>query len=96
LSYGPRAKKAAAIDNNRQHLKHGMHANEILLSFCNSVYNKEQFKSWTEGCILPFLKKREDYRGITLPSIAGKVYISLLLNRIQPKIEKILRKNQND
>jgi len=52
-------KKAAAIDNNRQHLKHGMHANEILLSFCNSVYNKEQFKSWTEGCILPFLKKKE-------------------------------------
>jgi len=27
--------------------------NEVLLNFCNSVYNKEQIKSWTEGCILP-------------------------------------------
>ena len=38
----------------------------------------------------------ENYRGITLTSIAGKIYNALLRNRIEPKIENILRKNQND
>ena len=37
----------------------------------------------------------KNYRGITLTSIASKIYNSLLLNRIQPSIEKVLRKNQN-
>ena len=32
------------------------------------------------------------YRG---SSMADKIYIALLLNRIEPEIEKILRKNQN-
>ena len=55
---------------------------------------------WTKGCILPFPKKDDlgiakDYRGITLISIAAKIYNTLLLNHIKPNIEKILRKNQN-
>ena len=55
---------------------------------------------WTKGCILTFPKKSDlgiakNYRGITLTSIAAKIYIALLRNRIEPKIEKILRKNQN-
>ena len=37
----------------------------------------------------------ENYRGITLTSIAAKIYNYLLLNRVEPKIEKILWKNQN-
>ena len=37
----------------------------------------------------------KNYRGITLTSIAAKIYNTLLRNRIEPKIEKILRKNQN-
>ena len=54
---------------------------------------------WTKSCILPFLKKGDlgitkNYRGITLNSIVAKVYNALLLNYIQPEIEKILRKNQ--
>ena len=35
------------------------------------------------------------YRGITLTSIAAKIYNALLRNRIEPKIDNILRKNQN-
>ena len=35
----------------------------------------------------------KNYRGITLTSIASKIYNLMLLNR--PKIEDILRKNQN-
>ena len=49
---------------------------------------------------LPFPKKGDlglakNYRGITLTSIAAKIYNALLWNRIEPKIDNILRKNQN-
>ena len=37
----------------------------------------------------------KNYRGITLTSIAAKIYNALQLNRIEPEIEKILRKNPN-
>ena len=36
-----------------------------------------------------------NYRGITLTAISAKIYNTLLLNRIQPALETILRKNQN-
>ena len=52
-----------------------------------------------ESCI--FLSPKKDnlritkiYRGITLTTIAAKVYNDLLLNPIQPETEKILWKNQ--
>ena len=53
-----------------------------------------------KGCILPFPKKGDlglakNYRGITLTSIAAKIYNALLWNHIEPKIDNILRKNQN-
>ena len=53
-----------------------------------------------KGYILPFPKKRDlglakNYRGITLTSISTKIYNALLRNRIEPKIDNILRKNQN-
>ena len=53
-----------------------------------------------KGCILPFPKKGDlglakNYRGITLTSIAAKIYNAQLRNRIEPKIENMLRKNQN-
>ena len=53
-----------------------------------------------EGCILPFPKKGDlglakNYRGITLASIAAKIYNALLRNRIEPQTDNILRQNQN-
>ena len=53
-----------------------------------------------KGCILPFPKKGDlglakNYRSITLTFTAAKIYNALLCNRIEPKIEKILKKNQN-
>ena len=53
-----------------------------------------------KGCILPLPKKGDlglakNYRGITLTSITVKIYNALLRNRIEPKINNILRKNQN-
>ena len=55
---------------------------------------------WTKGCILLFPKKgnlaiAKNYWGITINSIAAKIYNALLLNCIKPEIDKILRKNQN-
>ena len=48
----------------------------------------------------PSLKKGDlritkNYRGRTLTSIVAKVYNALLLNHIEPEIEKVMRKNQN-
>ena len=53
-----------------------------------------------KGCILPSPKKGDlelakNYRGITLTSIAAKIYNALLRNRIEPKIDNIFRKNEN-
>ena len=47
-----------------------------------------------KGCILLFPKKGG--RGITLTSIAAKIYNALLHNCIEPKIDNILWKNQFD
>ena len=73
---------------------------DILLRHCNAVYNQNPIDRWMKGCILPFPKKGDlglakNYRGITLTSIAAKIYNALLRNRIEPKIDNILRKNQN-
>ena len=53
-----------------------------------------------KGCILPFPKKGDlglakNYQGITLTSIAAKIYNTLQRNHIEPKTDNILRKNQN-
>ena len=70
----------------------------ILLRHCNAVYNQNTIDIWTNLCTLSFLKKTDlgiakIYRGITLTSTAAKIYNALLRNRIELKIEKILRKN---
>eukprot|EP00794_Sanderia_malayensis_P001285 gene1285-1417_t len=71
-----------------------------LLQICNKVYNGEIPSIWTKSCIIPIPKKGDlglasNYRGISLICIAAKIYNKLLLNRIRPHIDPILRKNQN-
>ena len=56
---------------------------DILLQHCNAIYNQNTINRWTKGCILPFSKKcdlglAKKYRGITLTSIATKIYNALL------------------
>ena len=65
-----------------------------------AVYNQNPIYRWMKGCILHFPKKgglglAKNYWGITLTSKAAKIYNSLLCNCIEPKIDKILWKNQN-
>ena len=48
-----------------------------------------------KSCIFPFPKKCDlgivkNYQGITLTSIAAKIYYALLFNRIELEIHKIL------
>ena len=73
---------------------------DILLRHCNAVYNPNPIDRWMKGYVLTFLKKGDrrlakNYRGITVTSIAAKIYNVRLRNGIEPKIDNIFRKNQN-
>ena len=93
-------RKAAGFDEIPPEVWKTRQFDDILLRQCNAVYSQNRIERWTKGCILPFPKKGDlglakNYRGITLTSIAAKTYNALLRNRIEPKIDNILRKNQN-
>ena len=93
-------RKAAGLDEIPPEVWKMRQFDDILLQHCNAVYNQNPIDRWTKGCILPFPKKGDlglakNYRGITLTSIAAKIYNALLRNHIVPQIDKILRKNQN-
>ena len=93
-------RKAAGLDEIPPEVWKTRKFDDILLRQCNAVYSQNRIERWIKGCILPFPKKGDlglakNYRGITLTSIAAKIYNALLRNRIEPKIDNILRKNQN-
>ena len=93
-------RKAAGLDEIPPEVWKTRQFDDILLRHCNAVYNQNPKDRRTKGCILPFPKKGDlglakNYRGITLTSIAAKIYNALLRNCIVPQIDKILRKNQN-
>ena len=92
-------RKAAGLDEMPLEVWKTREFDDILLRHCNAVYNQITIDRWTKGCILPFPKKTDlglakNYRGITLTSIAAKIYNGLLYYRIEPQIGNILRKNQ--
>ena len=72
-------RKAAGLDEIPPEVWKTRQFDDILLRHCNAVYNQNQ----------------KNYRGITLISIAAKIYNALQCNRIEPKIDNILMKNQN-
>ena len=93
-------RKAAGLDEIPPEVWKTRQFDDILLRHCNAVYNQKPIDRWMKGCILPFPKKGDlrlakNCRGITLTSIAAKIYNAVLQNRIEPKIDNILRKNQN-
>ena len=54
---------------------------DLLLRYCNAVDKQNTIEKWTKACILPFPKKDDQgfakkYQGISLASIAGKIYDS--------------------
>ena len=93
-------RKAAGLDEIPPEVWKTRQFDGILLRQCHAVYNQNTIDGWMKGCILPLPKKGDlglvkNYRGTTLTSIAAKIYNALLRNRIEPKIDNILRKNQN-
>ena len=94
-------RKAAGLDEIPPEVWGTRQFDDILLRHCNAVYNQNLIDRWMKGCILPFPKKGDlglakNYWGITLTSVAAKIYNVLQRNRIERKIDNILRKNQND
>ena len=92
-------RKAAGLDELPPEVWKTRKFDYILLRHCNVVYNQNPIDRWMKGCILAFPKKGDlglakNYPGITLTSIAAKIYNALLRNRIEPKIDNILRENQ--
>ena len=93
-------RKAAGLDEIPPEVWKTRQFDDTLLRQCKAVYNQNQIDRWMKECILLFPKKGDlglakNYQGITLTSIAAKIYNALLRNRIEPKIDNILRKNQN-
>ena len=93
-------RKAAGLDEIPPEVWKTRQFDDILLRQCHAVYNQNRIERWMKGCIFPFPKKGDlglakNYRGITLTSIVAKIYNALLRNCIEPKIDNILRKNQN-
>ena len=74
---------------------------ELLLNLCNFCFTENKCpSSWCCSQIIPIPKKGDlslptNYRGISLMPIAAKLYNKLILNRLIPAIEPILRNNQN-
>ncbi|XP_066928231.1 uncharacterized protein [Clytia hemisphaerica] len=74
---------------------------EMLFDFCNHTFEfLTPPSAWLTGGIIPVPKKGDltlasNYRGITLMPIAAKIFNKLLLQRIVPVLDPLLRKNQN-
>ena len=93
-------RKAAGLDEIPPEVWKIGQFDDILLRHGNVVYNQNPIDRWMKGCILPFPKKGDlgvakNYRGITLTSVAAKIYNALQQNRIEAKIDNILRNKQN-
>ena len=75
-----------------------IHGNTEMVSYLHVLFNKifdlEYFPgSWSEGFIVPLHKKGSqddvnNYRGITLLSTLGKLYTSILNNRLKTWAEE--------
>ena len=73
---------------------------ESLNIFCKQTLSGDRPAEWGLSGIVPVAKKGDltlpdNYRGISLTQVAAKVYNRLLLNRLRPVIDKLLRPNQN-
>ena len=73
---------------------------EILHPLFEQIWNEEKFpEEWKEGHLIKLPKKGDltncnNYRGITLLVIAGKVFNRIILNRMKFAVDEKLRDNQ--
>ena len=73
----------------------------IILDYANKLLlNHEKPQQWSDINLLPLPKQGDlgyttNYRGIALSAVAAKMVNKMLLLRIQPKLDPLLRPNQN-
>ena len=96
-----KSNKAFGTDNIPPIIWKDKNFRNLLLKLCNIALDDNICTShWLKSNIIPVPKKGDltlatNYRGISLLPIAAKIYNKLLLNRIRPLVDPILRKNQN-
>ena len=74
--------------------------NTQLLEVCNKTLNGDKPDMWAKSGIVAVPKKGDlglttNYRGISLTATAAKIYNKMILERIRPHLDPILRINQN-
>jgi hypothetical protein len=87
--------KSAGIDGiQAELLKHGGdETTEKIQQLCNRIWETGEVpRDWKDGIIIPLPKKGDlkdcnNWRGITLLSVPGKVMASILLNRIKGAVD---------
>ena len=92
--------KASGTDNIPVEVWKAGICNEQLLYICIRVYNQQPIDIWRQSCIIPLPKKGDlrlstNYRAVSLTPTTAKIYNKLLLHKIRPVLENILRDNQN-
>jgi hypothetical protein len=91
--------KSAGIDEIQPELlkNGGREMIRVLTHLCNMIWSTGQVpRDWCDGIIIPIPKKGNlgdcnNWRGITLLSIPGKVLASVILRRIQGAVDIMLR-----
>ena len=81
-------RKAAGLDEIPTEVRKTRQFDHILLRHCNALCNQNPINKCLKGCILLFAKKGD-------LGLAAQIFIALLRNRIEPKIDNILMKNQH-
>lgn len=82
-------------------LNQGKEADKLLLTICQLAYKTNRVpKDWKRSTIVPIHKNGsttqcENYRGISLLSVPGKVYARILEDRLRTKVESQLLDNQS-
>ena len=93
--------KACGDDNIAPEVLKRCDLDHIVLDFCNNALQYGQKpEQWSISNIVPIPKKGDlsmpqNYRGISLSSLVAKALNRMILNRLKPELEKILRRNQN-
>ena len=70
------------------------------LTYATKTFNGDRPNIWVKSRIVPLPKKGNlgdtgNYRGISLTVTAAKIYNKILLGRIRPHLDPLLRVNQN-
>ena len=94
--------KACGEDGITPEILKRCNLDDIILEFCNITLSSgdEAPDQWSIINIIPIPKSGDlslggNYRGISLSSLVAKLYSKLILNRITPKLDPLLRPNQN-